>query len=156
MRTVAIVAIALFVAACGGKKGPAPAPAAEPTPAEGCLQLFQRQRACTDVFIPALVGWRVELDVPGGVAAEDESQGRDALVAKAKAEWAASNSDEQLAALCAELLPTIPPEQLDGMLAVGKQCVAAETCEAFTTCIEPMQRQRLEAQKTAEEEAGED
>lgn len=151
MRIVAIVAIALFTFACGGgKKSETPAPAPEMTPAEGCLQLFQRQRECTDVFIPALVALRVELDVPTGVAAEDASAGRDALVAKAKEEWAAGNSDAQLAELCGKLVAGIPPEQLDGMMAQGKTCVAAETCEAFTTCVEPMQRERLQAQKAGE------
>jgi len=44
----------------------------------------------------------------------------------------------------------IPADQIGGMLELANQCLATETCEAFTTCIEPMQRQRLQDQKAAE------
>jgi hypothetical protein len=147
MRKLVLLAA---LAACGGssKSKPAePAPSPRADAEAGCLKMFQRQRECTDVFIPALVGWRVEIDVPTGIAAEDASAGRDALVAKANEEWAASNSDSQLATLCTSLVASIPDEQLGPMMEVGDRCAAAATCDEYVTCIEPMQRQRLEAQK---------
>src|SRR6185503_8880634 len=159
MRFARVLSPALLLAACGGGGAkPATEPAtptetATVTPEEahaGCMEMFTRQRECTDAFIPALVGWRVELDVPAGVAEQDRTLGRDALVAKAMEEWAASNSDEQLAELCTNLIGSIPPDQLPSMVAVGRACNASETCEAFTTCLEPAQRQRLTAQKQAE------
>jgi hypothetical protein len=150
MRKVLLLAL---LTACGGsdKKPAQPEPAPSPrADAEGvCLKMFQKQRECTDVFIPALVGWRVELDVPAGVAAEDASAGRDALVAKANEEWAASNSDSQLATLCTSLVASVPDEQLAPQIDVANRCAAATACEDFVACVEPMQRQRLEAQKAA-------
>jgi hypothetical protein len=158
MRNLMIVSV-LFVAACGGgskkeETGPAGGepPAGKMSPeaaAEGCLKMLQRQRECTDVFIPALVGWRVELDTPAGIAAMDASEGRDALVTKAKAEWGASNSDEQLEGLCANIIGGMPPDELAGGIELGQRCLATETCEAYTSCIEPAQRKRLEAEKSA-------
>jgi hypothetical protein len=157
LTRVGFVAIGML-AACGGAKPaetkPEPEPAAETVTPEaahaGCMEMFTRQRECTDTFIPALVGWRVELDVPAGVAEQDRTLGREALVAKAKEEWAASNSDEQLASLCIDVIAGIPADQLGPMIAVGRACNASETCEAFTACLEPAQRQRLAAQKQAE------
>jgi hypothetical protein len=150
MRKFLLLAL---LAACGGSdKKPATEPAPSPrADAEAvCLKMFQKQRECTDVFIPALVGWRVELDVPAGIAAEDASAGRDALVAKANEEWAASNSDSQLATLCTSLVASVPEEQLSPMMDVGNRCAAATACEEYIACVEPMQRQRLAAQKAQE------
>ncbi len=165
MRSLCLVAV-VSVAACGSKEPkpttpqpatpvateePAePAPAANQDPAAGCAALFVRLRECTDEFIPALVGWRVELDVPGGIAEMDQSQGRDALVSTAMDEWKRDSTDEAIAAMCGQIVQSVPPEQLDGMLAMGRECVAKEACGEVVTCIEPMQRGRLQAQKAAE------
>jgi hypothetical protein len=149
--------ILVLVAACSGGSANKPA---EPAPAgprdralAGCKQMFARQRDCTDTFIPALVGWRVELDVPAGVAELDKTSGRDALVTKAKEEWAASNTDDQFAAMCTGIIGDIPDDQLGGMVEAGERCNATTTCDEFVACVEPFQRQRLAAQKSAESPA---
>lgn len=146
-----IACVIAFLAGCGGSSTKPEPPGPRAAPREEaqlkCQAMMTRQRDCTDAFIPALVGWRVELDVPAGVAETDRTSGREALVAKAKEEWAASNSDEQLGALCTKILGTIPDDQLPAMTQIGERCSATRTCEEFVACVEPAQRQRLAAEK---------
>ncbi len=167
------VGAALFLVACGSSEpapaqptaapapaadqtaAPAPAeaqaaPAASGDPAETCRQGMTRMRECTDVFIPSLVGLRVELDVPAGIAAEDKAKGRDALVAKAKEEWKADSTDEEIANQCGQMVGSMPADQLSQMVNAVKACMAKVSCEEFVSCIEPIQRQHLAAQKAAE------
>ena len=58
--TVTLLAAGAFVT----ERAEAAAPAAD-----ACIKVFQRQRTCTEVFIPALVDLRVSLDKPKGFAA---------------------------------------------------------------------------------------
>jgi hypothetical protein len=172
MTRSSCIAVVLFLAACGSKESqpttpaPTPAPAAttedpgaadtnaapatDEDPAAGCAAMFVRLRDCTAEFIPALVSWRVELDVPAGIAAMDQKEGRDALVSTAMAEWKNDSTDEAIAGMCGNIVSSIPAEQLGQMLAKGRECVAQEGCSDVVTCIEPMQRERLQAQKAAE------
>jgi hypothetical protein len=153
----------VLLLACGGSAEPATTttPAAAPAtddaaePAAGgvdgvdavaeCVRVFTRQRDCTAEFIPALVSWRVELDNPAGIAARDAAEGRDALVAVALEEWAEDSTDEALAATCAEIVASIPPEQLTGMLATATGCLEHAECGAFVDCMAPLHRQQLAA-----------
>jgi len=167
------VGAALFLAACGSSEPAparptaAPAPAADPTaapaPAEAqaapvadgdaaatCRQAMTRMRECTDLFIPSLVGLRVELDVPAGIAAQDKAQGRDALVAQAKEEWKVDSTDEGIANQCTKMTGSMSADQLAQMIDAVKGCIAKVSCEQFVSCIEPVQRQHLAAQKAAE------
>lgn len=151
MRAYAIPLILL--AACGSSSGPAkssttpePAPAAtDPEMAAMCQSMFVRQRDCTDEFIPALVELRVRLDVPAGIAAEDQERGRDALVAQAMEEWKTDSTDEAIAAKCQTIPAGIPPEQMEQMRAQVTECMAAEACDAFVGCMMPIHEGRLRA-----------
>lgn len=163
---LASLAVAVLLAACGSKE---PQPVTPTTPAETestaaetdtaptvenansqCAATFVRMRECTDVFIPALVGWRVELDVPAGIATTDADKGRDVLVSQAKEEWKSGSTDEAIGQMCGQIVQSLPAEQLDAMLAKGRECIAQDSCDGFVTCIEPMQRARLQAQKAAQ------
>jgi hypothetical protein len=151
MSRLAVV-IPFLVVACGGAEPPATKPAAPAAaPADfgddlqaGCVQMFQRQRECTDVFIPALVAARVKHDKPAGIAAEDAASGRDALVAHAMEEWKADSTDEAIAATCEKIVASIPPEQKDAMVAKGKECLAADSCPAFVDCMLPVIEARFQ------------
>lgn len=161
---VASLVVAVLLVACGSKEPQPTTPTtpAESTPAETstaptaenakseCVASFVRMRECTDVFIPALVGWRVELDVPAGIAKTDAEKGRDALVSTAMEEWKSGSTDDAIDQMCGQIVQSIPAEQLDAMLAKGRECIAQDSCDGFVTCIEPMQRGRLQAQKAAQ------
>ena len=129
---------------------PEPAATNDDDPAVACAAMFVRLRECTGEFIPALVSWRVELDVPAGIAAQDQKLGRDALVSEAMNEWEADSTDDAIAQTCSRIIASIPPEQLGPMLETGNECAAKSSCGEVVTCIEPMQRDRLKAQKAAE------
>lgn len=149
LRNLTLV-LALFALACGGAEGPEdttpteapaaaePAPAAEPSSSElACNAVFVRQRECTDEFIPALVDARVRADVPNGIAARAEKDGKDALVAEAKAEWANDSTDEAIAATCAKVAESTPPEKVKELEAQVSECTAKSACGEFVACIIP-------------------
>src|SRR5690348_8118046 len=87
---LASLATASILAACGGSSPP-PAAEARTQPApqvrgassspglDTCVSMMERQRACTDLYIPALVDLRISLDTPRGIAGEK----RDELIAQA-------------------------------------------------------------------------
>lgn len=130
-----------LIAACGGADAPAkpqppaPTPAVSQSPRDVCVQSFVRERECTAAFIPALVAARVEADVPAGIAATDQSIGREALVARANEEWATDSTDEAIGATCDDLAAKIPAEQQPAMTEQVKQCMAAEGCPAYVDCM---------------------
>jgi len=134
--SIAIALFATVIAACGGSE---PAKKTDTTQKMSsgddshalCMSFFQRQRECTDVYIPALVAARVEADKPAGIAQEDQANGRDALVAKANEEWAQDSTDEAIGAMCDKIM-TSEPAQAD--IEQGRSCMAEQTCEAFVPC----------------------
>lgn len=136
IRPFAIAAL-VFAAACGGSDQPAKQTTTNKmtsSPDDGhamCVSFFQRQRECTDTFIPTLVAKRVELDKPAGIAAEDAANGRDALVAKANEEWKTDSTDEAIGAMCDKIM-SVPPSQDD--MDAGKACMASADCQSFSTC----------------------
>ena len=127
------------LAACGGAEPPAKQPAsATDDGVSVCIAAFERQRECTDIFIPALVAARVEHDKPAGIAATDASGGRDALVARAHEEWKNDSTDEAIAANCQKMAAEIPPERAAELTPQVQQCMAAEGCQAFVDCLIPV------------------
>jgi hypothetical protein len=128
----------LCVAACGGAgesaKPQDPQPAVSESPRDVCVASFERQRECGDVFLPALVARRVELDTPAGIAAKDQAEGREALLTLARAEFAEDSTDAAIGATCDSLAQKIPVEQQGAMTEAAKQCLAAADCQAFTDC----------------------
>ena len=144
-KFVAVVFV-LAAAACGGAETPAekPQPQAEAQPAASndphavCVQAFQRQRECTDEFIPALVDARVRKNAPPGIAEKDQELGRDKLVEMALAEWKADSTDEAIEQTCTDMQSKMPPEQLQPATDQIAQCVAADGCTAFVDCLIPV------------------
>jgi predicted small lipoprotein YifL len=113
------------------KATPAPAaPASNSDPYAVCVATFERQRACTDTYIPALVEARVQADHPAGIAAADQKDGRDALVAAALEEWKQDSTDESIAATCKKLVASAPAE----MVEAAEGCLAESECGPFSTC----------------------
>jgi hypothetical protein len=155
MRTSTLclsLALPFALAACGSGSS-STAPASEPVRAsdspspaiqsdgvsihEQCVLGFQRMRACTDTYIPALVDLRVRLDQPPGVAAADAELGRDVLVARALEEWAADSTDASFETLCGQIVGGASQEDQARMADVAETCGATDSCEAFVECVMP-------------------
>jgi len=115
------------------------------TPEEACLATMRRERECTAEFIPAIVGLRVRLDEPGGIAARDASEGRDALVAEANAEWTTDSTDERFAANCAQMAE-LPAERAASWTEMMQGCLAAADCAGFVECDVRFTESRMSAQ----------
>lgn len=144
MRIVQSILSALLLstaAACGASE-PLPNATATPVPppvvkssAETdlqavCVSAFERQRSCSDTFIPTLVDARVRADVPAGIAEADRTRGRQALVAEANAEWQEDSTDQAIAATCRNLAAQPPAGAREAM----ERCLAESECQAFSTC----------------------
>jgi hypothetical protein len=145
-----LLALALVAgaAACGGADTPAASgttttPQAQPatagTPRDTCVALHERQRECTDIYLPALVDARISNDLPAGIAAKAaEPGGRDAIMATAQSEWANDSTDASISATCDNVIAEMPPEQAEGLAAQANQCLAADACQAFVDCVVPL------------------
>jgi hypothetical protein len=103
-----------------------------------CRSLMQRQRTCSDSFIPALVAARVESDNPPGVAAQDRALGRAALLEEAFEEWASDSRDSAIDGLCAQIAQTISPSRQVELRESSSACLAKPECEAFVACAVPL------------------
>lgn len=134
-RHLIIVIVAL--AACDRQDPPEAAAAkAQLTDARAsCVQLFQRQRACTDTFIPALVDLRRQLDQPAGIAAAS----REELIPQALEEWKSDSTDEAIGSQCDRLASELPAPAISE----AKRCVAFSACGEFVTCVMPLMREHL-------------
>ncbi len=113
---------------------------AAPTPAAqaSCVKVFDRQRACTDTFIPALVDLRVSLDTPVGIAASVKKDGRDAMISAALEEWKSDSTDAAIAKTCASMPATRAPA-----LTSMEKCLDAANCQAFSECLIPLMRSTI-------------
>lgn len=138
MRSNSTLALLLLAAACAGSessndKSSASTGLNEATQAQAlCVQSFQRQRECTDTFLPALVDARVRFNKPDGIADMDKKEGREALVAQAREEWKTDSTDEVIADTCTGM---VEHGALNGeMGAAVSQCLAAADCGAFVPC----------------------
>src|SRR5690606_10360748 len=120
--------------------GPQGNPAAtDPSPRDTCVALFERQRECTDIYLPALVGARVANDIPAGSAAKAaEPGGRDETLATARPEWATAPADVSVGTTCDNALAKMPPEHVEQMAGQANGCLAAADCQAFVDCVIPM------------------
>ncbi|HEY8142585.1 MAG TPA: hypothetical protein VIG06_07940 [Kofleriaceae bacterium] len=148
VRPIALVLTLTAAAACGSSEPPAsgtqtnaqemraPEVKASVEQHEGydtCVAAFNRQRECTDAFIPALVDARVRTDHPAGIAAKDKELGRDALVAGALEEWKSDSTDEAIHATCTK----ITDDELEGapeLIQKAEACLKETDCNAFSAC----------------------
>lgn len=120
------------------KSVPVPAePASDEASIATCKKGFVRQRECTDEFISALVDVRIELDIPSGIAEEAKAD-KDALIAKAKEEWAKDSTDEAIDATCNDMVSAMPNDRVGEMVEHLDGCVANVSCDEFVTCMMPM------------------
>lgn len=138
------------LAACGtteaspAKTESSAAPKAAPVTSDAqaaCVQLFTRNRECTDDYIPALVDLRARLDMPAGVA-DKVKQDRAAVIAHAKEEWANDSTDQAIAATCQQVTANL--SEADKADADGLQaCMAEASCAAHTACVMPFFEKRF-------------
>lgn len=143
--------LALLLVACGSssntKSTDVPPPVMKPAAARSgpstCVAVFERQRECTDTFIPALVDLRVRLDVPAGIADVDRKDGRAALVSQAMEEWSHDSTDEAIAATCERM-----PAGAD-METKAQECLKKDACGPFVECVMPLIQSHLAPGSTA-------
>src|SRR5262245_35857971 len=100
--TIMTMIATLISASCGSSRpaddgGKAHAAA---DPVSMCRRVVERQRACTDHYVPALVDLRIKLDRPAGTAKRAKEEGREAMITRAKAEWVVDTTDDRIAQDC--------------------------------------------------------
>lgn len=137
----------LILVACGSAPPttpPPPTPAARPLAAQ-CERHYARERACVDPYLAELVRTRVELDMPRGIAAEDARDGRDALIARARAEWEVDAQPAARSAICDALDAQVPASRVDALLAQGERCLALASCDEFAACAVNDERSYIES-----------
>jgi hypothetical protein len=149
----ACITACITTVACSNGDGDEAAPsdgrAQQPLQAPGataveelCRTLMQRQRTCSDSFIPALVAARVASDNPAGIAAQDHAIGRAALVKEAFGEWAIDSLEPAIDALCEQIGASISRSKETELLDSGNACLARPGCDAFVTCAVPLSLHR--------------
>lgn len=149
-RVLVLSLLSAALAACAGaeaepKTGASPSSTTPPPSAvQQCEAFFTRAAACTDTYLPALVDLRIELDKPAGIAAHAQSEGRDAVLAKAQEEWAADSQPAAITANCERAVSSVPPERVEQMRGQVESCTAAADCAAFATCSTQIQRAMMQ------------
>ncbi|MEO8183950.1 MAG: hypothetical protein ABI895_34440 [Deltaproteobacteria bacterium] len=118
------------------------APAAASSSDEICRSFMQRQRACSEAFIPALVAARVQHDIPAGIAAQDGKIGRPALVREAFEEWRQDSQDAAIGALCDDIAQSLSPARDVELRTSLSACLGTAGCEPFVTCSVPLNLMR--------------
>jgi O-methyltransferase involved in polyketide biosynthesis len=138
----------LILTACGGAAPPPSPPptttAARPLAAQ-CERHYARERVCADDYLAELVRTRVELDMPRGLAADDARDGRDALIARARAEWEVEAQPAARTAICDALDDQVPAARVDALLAQGERCLALASCAEFAVCAVNDERSYIES-----------
>lgn len=152
-------ALIALIFACGGTETAPDEPtrgdgtgtgteAASPAPSDGlydaCKAVMEKSRACTDDYIPALVDMRIELDLPAGTKADAETEGRDALIAKAMEEWKGDSTDEAFEKQCTNVNDKMPAEHREKSITVSNECAAKDACSDFVACIMPLQKEMFQ------------
>jgi hypothetical protein len=136
-------------AACGGGTASSPSPVpAEPASARTaaelvplCVRYYERERACVDEYLPALLDVRVEYDMPPGIKGEVERDGRDAALARMRSEWERDTTIENTDRICRAMETQVPPDQVERLLAENARCDAKPDCEGFVACTVEGQRE---------------
>jgi hypothetical protein len=80
-----------------------------------------------------LLALRVRLDQPSGIAARFQANGRDAMLALAREQFARDWSEAALARNCTALSEK-PSDEQERIVAPDRSCLDAERCSTFTTC----------------------
>ena len=149
LAPVLAVGLALVAPACGTSDAATPAAAAPRTaqPASAgdakslCVEVFTRNRTCTDQYIPALVDLRARYDQPAGIAAEVAAH-RDDVIAQAKTEWASDSQPAAIDATCTQIASSMGPGD-QSQMAGAQACLEKQDCGAYTACIMPYFEKRF-------------
>jgi len=149
-RMLSALLLPLAIAACGTTEA-APAQPVSPPKAQRassdadtqqlCVEVFTRNRTCTDTYIPALVDARAKYDKPPGIADKVKAD-RDGIIAQAKTEWASDSTDEAIQNMCTRIVATLSDDDRADM-PKARECLAAADCGAYTTCIMPQFEKRF-------------
>lgn len=150
---LAIAVLPLCSLACGAEspaetaplQAPKAAASSGPDLAASCQTSMVRARECTDEYLPALVDLRVRLDQPAGIAQAAQSDGRDALLAQAREEWASDSTDQAIAATCERLAASVPPEDRAQLASRVEACAAEASCADFVACLMPVHEEQMRA-----------
>ncbi|MGE0551436.1 MAG: hypothetical protein AB7O24_19210 [Kofleriaceae bacterium] len=153
MRSLISLALVLqAAAACGSTSEAAPTSLSTPEPQataapepdnqQVCVQMFTKNRECTDHYIPALVDARAKYDQPPGIAAKVKAD-RDAIIAQAKTEWAEDSKDEAIAQTCERLVASMTDAQRSDV-DQARSCLSNTDCAAYTTCVMPLFEKRFQ------------
>jgi hypothetical protein len=142
----ASVGLAALLTGCAGAavvKNLAPElPKADPRVAT-CMSVVDRSAQCTDEFLPMLVDLRVSNDVPKGIAEADATEGRDALLARARAEWAKDSVDPARTEMCNAMGPKMSDEDS----AAWALCLSQSDCAGYVKCVQPLYERTLTSAK---------
>jgi hypothetical protein len=141
--------LALLIPACGGSAAPAPVgpdqaktqPASTGDTKAVCVEVFTRNRTCTDQYIPALVDLRAKHDQPAGIAAEVAAD-RAGVIAQAKTEWATDSLPEAIDATCTKIAASLG-EADQATFGSMQACLSNQDCAAYTTCVMPYFEKRF-------------
>ena len=106
-----------------------------------CTRTFERERMCTDAFIPALVDLRASLDKPSGITAEvAKAGGRAALITQALDEWKSDSTDEAIDSTCTRMVLT---SKAAAMTSAADTCLSVPDCDGFVRCVIPLMAPHL-------------
>jgi len=147
----ALAACLVLALGCGGGSSSSPPPSPPPsahTAAElgpMCDRYYERERACVDEYLAALLDVRVEYDMPAGIAAEVERDGRDAVLARMRPEWERDTTPENTDRICRAMETQIPADQVERLLAQSKKCDAEADCAGFAACTVGTQRSYIQS-----------
>lgn len=151
LRLVPVLAVLAAAAstACSASEASAPPPvapaqaqaASNPDAKAICVELFTRNRTCTDQYIPALVDLRAKYDQPPGIAAEVAANRAD-VIALAKTEWATDSTPEAIDATCTKITANLTPAD-EASFGGVQACLANQDCAAYTTCVMPYFEKRF-------------
>jgi hypothetical protein len=146
---LALVSVSAVSAGCATHE--ADAKPATATPKSGgtasddhalCVKMFDRNRTCTDQYIPALVDARARKDMPAGIAAEVKSD-RDGVIAQAKQEWAKDSTDEAIESTCNAIVAHLSDADRADETAIS-QCLEKSDCGEYVTCQTPVLEKHLQ------------
>jgi hypothetical protein len=110
-----------------------PAHANGGTPTQACVAVMHRTRECEDVYVPGLLGLRVRLDLPRGIAERFSSEGESAMLELAHSQFSRDWSDDAITRNCTDLSRRDQAEQ-EAIVAPDRHCLEMTDCNAFTTC----------------------
>jgi hypothetical protein len=148
LSTALVSVLALSLApACGTSDAAPPVAPNQVQPATAgngkalCIEVFTRNRTCTDQYIPALVDMRAKYDQPAGIAAEVAAD-RDGVIAQAKTEWATDSQPAAIDATCTQIGAN-PGAFTQADVDATQACLAITDCAAYTACIMPLGEKRF-------------